>query len=547
MRTSLILTLVLVSCGGKDNADDSASSSDADTDTDADADTDVDTDADSDSDADTDTDTTAAVETWQDPPTWNPVGGVYELTMEPTEFTIDGNRHCVRGYNGAIPGPTLRIASGTGREVRVDYENTFTGDSIQAVGGDNYNFNITNLHTHGLHVSPVLTTDGLYMSDNVLLEMDPATTTEFRFDIDERVTHNPGTFWYHPHVHGATAIQVGGGMAGALIIEGDFDEIAAIDAATERVMVIQHVPWSAATPLAVGDPCDEDHLTVNDFDDATGYSSSLINGVLSPVIITPPDQVEHWRMVHAGVTDEMDIGLFPATADDCSTYDNTGAITLKQVAADGIALSAGFDRTEVMMAPGYRVDVMAQAPSTDGRYCLIAERPAAGPPGGAPNEDVLLIWVVDSDSGTASSTAMPSDGDLAAVSPATLDCSAQADANQNIVIDDNTPGCPPLNIDCETFDDTLLDPRILPVNTTEEWSVSTGAGTHPFHIHVNPFTVCDDMPDEPPAPHWRDTLFVDATARELHMEYPLFTGDFVLHCHKLNHEDQGMMELVRIE
>ena len=55
--------------------------------------------------------------------------------------------------------------------------------------------------------------------------------------------------------------------------------------------------------------------------------------------------------------------------------------------------------------------------------------------------------------------------------------------------------------------------------------------------------------DPPPVVAVEDpeVFFVDGTARELHMEYPLFTGDFVLHCHKLNHEDQGMMELVRIE
>ena len=31
------------------------------------------------------------------------------------------------------------------------------------------------------------------------------------------------------------------------------------------------------------------------------------------------------------------------------------------------------------------------------------------------------------------------------------------------------------------------------------------------------------------------------------MEYPLFTGDLVLHSHRLNHKDLGMMELVRID
>jgi len=379
----------------------------------------------------------------------------------------------------------------------------------------------------------------------VLLEMDPGDTNEYRFDIDERVTHNPGTFWYHPHVHGATAIQVGSGMAGALIIEGNYDAIASIAAATERLMVIQHIAWDAVDGLNTGVTCDESNLTLDSFGEVTQYSPSLVNGVLAPVIVTAPEQVEHWRLLHAGVTDEMDIGLFPATADDCSSFDSANPISLKQIAADGIALSAGFDRTEVFMAPGYRIDLIAQAPATEGRYCLIGER-GGGPPPATGNMDVLLNWVVDSGAGTATSTAIPSDSDLAAVAPATLDCAAAVDATQTLTIDQANP-CPPFNINCQTFDESLTNPVILPANTTEEWALSAGAGAHPFHIHVNPFTVCDNMPDEPPAPHWRDTLLVDNTSRELHMEYPLFTGDFVLHCHKLNHEDSGMMQLVRIE
>ena len=34
----------------------------------------------------------------------------------------------------------------------------------------------------------------------------------------------PGTHWYHAHKHGSTAIDVSNGMAGAFIIEGDYDD-----------------------------------------------------------------------------------------------------------------------------------------------------------------------------------------------------------------------------------------------------------------------------------------------------------------------------------
>ncbi|MEE4463243.1 multicopper oxidase domain-containing protein, partial [Azotobacter chroococcum] len=46
---------------------------------------------------------------------------------------------------------------------------------------------------------------------------------------------------------------------------------------------------------------------------------------------------------------------------------------------------------------------------------------------------------------------------------------------------------------------------------------------------------------------WRDTLFVqDDHLITIRSRYRRYTGDFVLHCHILDHEDQGMMQNVRI-
>lgn len=39
---------------------------------------------------------------------------------------------------------------------------------------------------------------------------------------------------------------------------------------------------------------------------------------------------------------------------------------------------------------------------------------------------------------------------------------------------------------------------------------------------------------------------IDDGPRDVIMNFRKFTGQFVMHCHKLNHEDEGMMELVEI-
>src|SRR5256885_7651778 len=90
-----------------------------------------------------------------------------------------------------------------------------------------HQFNTTNLHTHGLHVSPI------GIADNVLRDMEPGQTYEIEVPIP--ASHPSGTFWYHPHKHGSANVQLASGMAGALILEGDFDDVPEIAQAREHV------------------------------------------------------------------------------------------------------------------------------------------------------------------------------------------------------------------------------------------------------------------------------------------------------------------------
>jgi peroxiredoxin len=108
------------------------------------------------------------------------------------------------------------------------------------------------------------------------------------------------------------------------------------------------------------------------------------------------------------------------------------------------------------------------------------------------------------------------------------------------------------------------NPRILILNHTERWLIGTRNGNnvgqfHPFHIHTNPFlikkvtrvvngAVVDVTAQEIGGPTWRDTLAMkQGYTYELLTKYADFTGSFVQHCHILDHEDSGMMELVRID
>jgi FtsP/CotA-like multicopper oxidase with cupredoxin domain len=87
--------------------------------------------------------------------------------------------------------------------------------------------------------------------------------------------------------------------------------------------------------------------------------------------------------------------------------------------------------------------------------------------------------------------------------------------------------------------------RQLKLNTASEWTLSA-IGLHPFHIHVNPFQHERAGPDGTIENVWRDTLLVGSTPQKIRSRYLKFTGRFVPHCHILDYEDQGMMEVVEI-
>ena len=109
------------------------------------------------------------------------------------------------------------------------------------------------------------------------------------------------------------------------------------------------------------------------------------------------------------------------------------------------------------------------------------------------------------------------------------------------------------------FDPDRID-RTLTLGDVEEWTLSSFWGGHPFHIHVNPFQIVsikDPEGREVAGPgtgqfanlmgEWKDTMFIEqGYIVVFRTRYERYIGDFVLHCHILDHEDKGMMQNVRI-
>jgi len=625
-------------------------------------------------------------ETFQNPPvaTRGP-SGAYELALGPAEIKLGGKRFCGRAYNGRYGGPTLVTEARTGpapRQVRVDLRNTFTKSDYRELGGKTctctdtsgaacepgggsahaghgsmctckdgdgaachyFDFNLTNLHAHGSHVRPDYATGGgckqgpdlacrscradgtgdasCYFADDVLSEVGPGKGAQHRWDIDEDETHHEGLNWYHPHIHGSTAIQVVSGAAGAWIVRGPLDELPGIKNARERIIVFSTPPVGEGgfAPLADGEPCDEAHIGFNRFEvlgDTAVKQANVINGVERPRMIMAPGQIERWRFLSASYLDEAFIGVFKGRDTSCSSWDVDAPVALTQIARDGITLPRPpsglewpFSPNYLFMSPGYRIDAILNGNELrDGEsLCVVTARflqeaqggpPTDGPVGNlAPTEALVrerfakgaltMIVNVTKNAGTPTETRVPDYGAIAALAPSlalkggTVDANArcaQVQAERDLAKVDQVVtfqvglstsegfdgcGCSDHNINCKNFErrDRKAYPydRVLTKDAVEHWRLFSFFDGHPFHIHINPYVVCPLPPpgspdkntkgrvfQEPPFAHFRDTYLVnlDRTV-DILTEYRKHTGAFVFHCHKLIHEDHGMMELMKV-
>lgn len=165
----------------------------------------------------------------------------YTLTAQWLKTTLDGTPVKLRAWNGTVPGPMLKARPGDTMNVEVINDLT-PYDSSAWAGNHNvpHDLNSTNLHVHGLEVTPHLF-EPLGTSDPLakMISLHPTERKSYSFVIPD--DQPPGLFWYHPHKHGSTAVQAVSGMAGAILIEGDIDEVPEIKAAKDHILVVQDI------------------------------------------------------------------------------------------------------------------------------------------------------------------------------------------------------------------------------------------------------------------------------------------------------------------
>ena len=444
------------------------------------------------------------------PPELRSSNGVLDVALTASSSMIPwgtGKRYALT-YNGSVPGPTLRLHPGETLNVTLTNELDVP----------------TNLHTHGLHVSP----EG--NSDNVYLMIDPGQSFSYKYQIP--ANHPSGTFWYHPHHHGNVAPQVFGGMAGALIIEDAIDETEALTATTERVLILAD-PRIGSTAKV---------LDATTADKRAGREGDVIvvNGQLQPTLSAQAGSVERWRIVNASAS-----RYYRLSVDSPEMF---------LIGTDQGRLSTPLRVTDVTLTPGQRAEILVPI-SGQGAVTLsttevergknMAMGGSMGQMGGGrtgqsigPTTPLLSAAVVGS-------SALPAT--LPAQLRTSMPIASKPSTTRNIRFGAMGMGNGEFVIDGKAFSEDRITANPT-LDTTEDWVITNNSMMdHPFHIHVNPFQVIARSGGGPLDPGWRDTVNIPmGESVTIRMPFDDYRGKTVFHCHILDHEDLGMMANLQI-
>lgn len=365
----------------------------------------------------------------------------------------------------------------------------------------------------------------------------------------------PGTHWYHAHKHGSTSIQVYNGMAGALIIEGDYDAKLrqTMPNVKEQILVIQQFQAQPNRERTGGKG--------GAGKGPNGGAGPLVNGMLQPVITMQTNEVQWWRLINATVQGES-----PTFTVSLVGNGGSQAPAFRQTAQDGVQFAWENYSSQiqnplsfVMLAPGNRADILVQAPSQAGTATLVFGTNTTTPSG----VNIILTVNVVQDSGA--NTKWPTQKDEYPVLPEFLNDIPSVTECRTIRYQMPATGAQP-TINGVKFEEGVVNESML-LDTRQEWTIENWSTNvrHPFHIHVNPFQIVElfdpntmTKPQPLPAPWiWWDTFAIPTGKKDssgnvtpgyfkMRTHFADFAGKFVDHCHILAHEDRGMMQLIEV-
>jgi FtsP/CotA-like multicopper oxidase with cupredoxin domain len=398
-------------------------------------------------------------------------------------------------YDGGLPGPLIRVRVGDRLIVH------FTNRLPQP----------TTIHWHGMRVP--IQMDGVPGYSQPEVQNGETFTYDF-------IVPDAGLYWYHPHV--MSAAQVGFGLYGALIVEDPADDVGVAD---EVVLVLSDIAIDAKGRLEPPDSGGQAGMVFG-----REGNHVLVNGRTDRQLLARSGAPQRWRIVNAAKSRYF--------------YLDLDGQTFRTIGGDGGLQEYHVDSDAVLIAAGERLDV------------IVTPR---GKPG---SELILRSLLYNRGYGSIEFREMP---DLLRITLADLPPVANAPlpAMKREIPKIDRAGATEVKLDLTLTGSPTgggaewgingvpaqrARPLLARPGETQIWTlVNKSDWSHPFHLHGFFFQAVDEK-GEPVHPMvWKDTIDVPLKeTRRFIVKFDDREGNWMFHCHILDHADGGLMGTLRL-
>ncbi len=403
----------------------------------------------------------------------------------------------VLSLNNSYPCPTIRVQKGD--DFSVLFENQYTEEAT--------------IHWHGLLVPELM--DG-QPKDAIL----PGNSYTYSFPVFQRA----GTYFYHSHAHHLTAKHVYKGYAGFFIVEDDNELQYGLPTGEYDIPLLIQDRHSIYQPQFNYSPSNMDRML--------GYLGDvpLVNG-------TPEAFFEVQRTLYRfRLLNGSNARVYKIAFSDNSPF--------WVVATDGGLKDEAVQMDSVFLSPGERLDILFDFLTYSvGNSVTLITQSFSGIGNQGTQMDLLRFDII---------------GDLTSggIVPQNLAAINYYDINditgtRTFTLSQGMMGNGMHRINGLTYDMNRIDENI-PFDKLEEWKfINNTNNFHPMHVHGVMFQVYSRNGNTNLSPNdkgWKDTVLVNPneTVQTL-VRFNDYSGIYLLHCHNLEHEDDGMMLNIQID
>ena len=431
-------------------------------------------------------------------------------------------------FNGQTVPPIIRVSPGD--TLKITYVNNLPQPSGEqcSVGPC---MNMTNLHFHGLGVSPKAPADDV-------LDMIAMPGQTLNYTVHIPADQEPGLYWYHTHPHGESEQQAVDGMSGAIVVEGIERYEPMVRGLPERIIILRGP--------AIGKDASGQAMLKRVEAAVPGCGNSEVpervfttNGALRPTINIAPGERQFWRIVNASADRYADVQL------DGSRWEI--------VALDGMPLAYHNPEHSVRVAdhvllpPASRLEAIVTGPPA-GSHAALRTRCVDTGPDGDPTPAMVLGDIAPAPSLSPLQTIIVSDRRAASYRQLQL---ASLESSPPQFVATFTEDKKGFYINGQRYEPDAAPMTEAVVGTYQHWRVvNQTKELHPMHLHQVHFLVYAVNGSRLPNPEWVDTADVPyGGSIDMIVDFtnPAIRGMSVFHCHLLNHEDKGMMAKILLK